>query len=222
MAFGTKKDKDKNAPAKGTSQSRMNQADDEQIEGFDAEADAYEVPPPVSDGEHIVEVKLSETKQDAGEFVTKDEDGAEKKHFFLNLVLTIIGKSDPEKGRVIFDTPNTMPRRTQKGVTTAVATLIRRFGGKATGRPFADIQTLKSILSRSVPKAKVTTRWEATYDKDVRDAHKAKTGQSLKAYKKGQATFPEDGDGIHTPLSVDNQGVAVRTGAAVVKYEAVD
>ena len=219
MAFGTKKDKDKAAP-KGN-QSRMNQADDEQVEGFDQEADAYEVPPPVADGEHIVEVKLSVTKQDAGEFVTKDEDGAERKHFFLNLVLTIVGKSDPEKGRVIFDTPNTMPRRTAKGVTTAVATLIRRFGGKASGRPFTDIQTLKNILSKSTPKAKVTTRWEATYDKDIREAHKAKTGGSLKAYKKGQASFPEV-DGINVPLSVDNEGRALRTGAAVIKYEAID
>src|SRR5262245_52849114 len=129
MAFGTKKDKEKST-AKGL-QSRMSQVDDEQVEGFESEADAYEVPPPVADGEHIVEVKLSETKQDHGEFETKDENGVARKHFFLSLVLTIIGKSDPEKGRVIFDTPNTMPRRTAKGVTTAVATLIRRFGGKA-------------------------------------------------------------------------------------------
>jgi hypothetical protein len=214
MAFGTKKDAKKDAPK---TQSRMSQVDDEQVEGFEAEADAYEVPPPVSDGEHIVEVKLSETKQDHGEFTTKDENGAERKHFFLSLVLTIIGKSDPEKGRVIFDTPNTMPRRTAKGVTTAVATLIRRFGGKATGRPFTDIQTLKNILSKSVPKAKVTTRWEATYDKDVKDA----AGKRLKPYKKGQASFPES-DGIHVPLSVDNEGRALRTGAAVLKYEDID
>lgn len=220
MAFGKAA---KSAPAgKGNAaQSRMNQADDEVLEGFDQEADAYEVPPPVSDGEHIVEVKLSESKQDHGEFTTKDEDGDERKHFFLSLVLTIVGKSDPEKGRVIFDTPNTMPRRTQKGVTTAVATLIRRFGGKASGRPFTDIQTLKGILSKSAPKAKVTTRWEAQYDKDTKAAVKAETGKSLKPYKVGQVNFPEE-DGVHVPLSVDNQGRALRTGAVVMKYEAVD
>ena len=219
MAFGTKKDKDKGAPAKGNS-SRMNQADDEVLEGFDNEADAYDVPPPVSDGEHIVEVKIAEGK-DHGEFVTKDEDGNERKHFHLPLVLTLVGKSDPEKGRVVFDYPNTMPKRTAKGVTTPVATLIRRFGGKASGRPFTDIQQLKSILGKSTPKAKIVTRWEADYEKDTKKEYKDKNGQALKPYKKGQANFPEV-DGMHVPLTVDNEGRALMTSARVLSYKGLD
>jgi len=200
----------------------MSQADDEVIEGFDPEADAYEVPPPVSDGEHIVEIKISESKQDPGDFETTDEDGTKRKHFYLNLALTVVGKSDPEKGRVVFDTPNTMPRRTAKGTTTPVATLIRRFGGKATGKPFADIMTLKNILSKSTPKKKIVTRWEAQYDKETKAAFKeANDGKALKPYKIGQANFPEQ-DGVHVPLSVDNEGRALRTSAVVRDYIDID
>lgn len=221
MAFGTKKDKEKTPQtSRGSATSRMNQADDEQVEGFEPDADAYEVPPPISDGEHIVEVKVAEGK-DHGEFTTTNEDGETRKHFHLPLVLTIVGKSDPEKGRIAFDYPNTMPRRTAKGVTTPVATLIRRFGGKASGKPFTDIQALKSLLGKSTPKVKITTRWEADYEKEVKAEHKEKTGETLKPYKKGQANFPES-NGVHVPLTVDNQGRTLMTSARVLSYEAID
>lgn len=220
MAFGTKKDKDKAVPSKGT-QSRMNQADDEQLEGFDPDADAYEVPPPVNDGEHIISIKQADGK-DHGEFTTKDKEGEDRKHFHLPLVLTIEGKSDPEKGRIVFDYPNTMPKTTAKGVTTPVATLVRLCGGKATGRPFSDISALKSILSKSSPKLKITTRWEADYDKETKEAYKkGNGGTSLKPYKKGQANFPEVG-GVNVPLNVDNEGRALITSARVLKYEKLD
>ena len=211
MAFGKKDSKVKEQP-----KSRMNQADDEQLEGFSPDADAYEVPPPVHDGTHIVEVKLSETKQEIGEFVTEDEDGTEKKHFHLQLILTIIGKSDPEKGRIIFDTINTMPRRTAKGPTTAVATLLRQIGGKASGRPFTDITALKNLLGKSVPKRQVVTQWQTQYDKEQK-AEAKKNGAKL-VPRKGEASFPEV-DGIHVPLSADSEGRPVRTAAVVVKYE---
>ena len=216
MAFGTKKDKDREVRGGKAPQSRMNQADDEPLEGFTQEADAYDVPPPVADGEHIVEVKIAEGKEH-GEF---EYEG--RKHFHLPLVLTLIGKSDPDKGRFVFDYPNTMPRTTAKGVTTAIATLVRRFGGKASGRPFTDLQALKSILTKSTPKAKIVTRWEADYDKDVKKEYKdAHNGESLKPYKKGQSNFPEV-DGVNVPLTVDNEGRALMTSARVLKYEAVD
>lgn len=216
------KDKHQQQKGRGTgtaaASSRMSQADDEQVEGFEQEADAFELPPPIDDGKHLVEVKIAEGK-DHGEFINIDKEGNERKHFHLPLVLTVIGKSDPQKGRVVFDYPNTMPTTTAKGVTTKVATLIRQFGGKATGRPFSDITILKGILSKSTPKRQIVTRWTADYDKETKAAFKEENGKGMKPYKVGQANFPEV-NGIHIPLTEDNEGRPVRTGAQVVKYEA--
>lgn len=188
---------------------------EEAIEGFSEEADAYEVPPPVNDGEHICSISISTKNAEIGDF---EYEG--KKHFYLQLSEEIVGKSDVDKGRFLFDTPNTMPRKTQKGVTTAVATLIRLFGGKATGRPYSDITTLQGILSKKKPLVKVTSQWQAQYDSDVKKAYKAEHGSSLKPFKKGQANFPEDSSGRNTPIDTDDKGVGVRTSAVVVKYEA--
>lgn len=150
---------------------------DEEL-SVNADADAFQGPPPPDDGDHRVKLRLGDRKVQMG----KSKDG--RNYFMVHIDAEVL---DPEfEGRRVFDNASSLIM--QSSGTCRIAGVLKAIGETVPSRTTAKELT-KALVDRLAgdPEATITTVWEA-YCSDCK-----------KNVLRQQKRFPTDnGSGRHT------------------------
>lgn len=199
-------------------------------EDFNPAAEAAEniAPPPPDDGDHVVELSLSESRGEAYREISWEQKTNEgmvsKGAVTIALVAVISSEQDPFNGRRMYFDCNSFGKKAVgvEGSTNDVSLLLRALGEEPTGRPKTDAYRAIELIKGGYNRVIVQTEWHANfpYDKAKADAAKlsGRKDPSKKPYKVGQENFPRDEAGIPQPLYETPAGEPLRTIAVPVRF----
>lgn len=196
----------------------LGQVEDEAIEGFDEGADAFSNIREVEPGTYLMKVGLSTNNSSIGSYKNKED----KAIYYMQLAHQVADPTSPMDRRFIFGMINTQIIHTETGATTAVSSLLKRLGGKPTGKQYTDIQALRQILLTE-PMAKGEVDWRFEPEKEYRKDEDGKYINYPRSWKK----FPKD-PSTNKPLMIsrfnpktgqdDADGNPGKTSAYVKRY----
>lgn len=190
-------------------------------EDFNPAAEAAETvaPSPPDDGDHIVEVTLSESRGEAYREISweqkTNEGPVQRGAVSIALVATIANEQDPFNGRRMYFDVTSFGKKAVgvEGSTNDVSLLLRALGEEPTGRPKTDAYRAIELIKGGYNKIIVSTEWHANFPYDKDNPKKNK-----RPYKVGQENFPRDEAGIPQPLYETPAGEPLRTIAVPVRF----
>lgn len=197
-------------------------------EDFNPAAEAAEnfIPNPPDDGDHVVELALSENRQEGPireiSWERKDKDSGQMKAYgaiSLSLVATITNDADPFNGRRVYFDVNSFSKKATgvEGSTNDIALLLNALGEQPTGRGKTDAYRVQELVKAGYNKCIVSTEWHANFPYDKDDPASKK--KSKRPYKVGQENFPRDEAGVPQPLQETPSGEPLRTIAVPIGFK---
>lgn len=180
-------------------------AEDEAMEDFNPDADAFSGFPPPPDGVHVVKLRLNKNNSPSGLVAGKDRNG--RGFVIADLEAEIVAEGEPQHGQRFFDSASTMVF--QSTGTCKIAGILHELGvevprGVSKGEL---VQMFVSELEQE-PLLRVESEWSARYE--------ASPGK-WKTAKRGMKKFPPKEGGGHSHI-IEHQGERLTARANIVRY----
>jgi hypothetical protein len=151
---------------------------EEEIDGFDPEADPFAGPPPVDDGKYLVKLTLNEKRP----VEKKPRTDGLGNYFRIGVVAVIQDPGGKFDGRMLFDDASTLPFGNSG--STRVAGILKALNVKPL--PSASGQALQLCKALEAgPAATVKTQWEVSYKEDDGSWKRIKGQKNFLKYPNG-------------------------------------
>jgi hypothetical protein len=196
---------------------------------------------PVKDNVHHLKLSLADFQPESIDdencsFEWDTQDGVRRKDFSVSFIAEVIDETDPDCGKKIFDSVNTMPvKATGGGTTNDVAQLMRKIGLEASGYRRENAIALMEALKDN-PTVWAKSQWQAKHTRDYiksmkveftidpSDSNEVQAEKKLlkkkcnSPVKRGMKSFPRDLNGDPEPIYEDLEGNPVKTSAVIVEW----